>query len=253
MNIGIIPARLHSKRLPKKILANIHGKPMVAHTMEKALKANKLDRVILAIDSEETKEALKAFDFEIIMTSDHHNSGTDRIAEVAERIDGVDIIINIQGDEPLLDPTIIDNLVELFDDGKVDIASIVSNNFTVSDLLNPHVVKAVIDEHRNAVEFKRNVSDLEIAGLYKHIGIYGYRPEALSKFTRLKPSKREISQRLEQLRALDNNIPIKMLISSCDSIAVDTKNDLIKVEQIIGRLSGTPLEIINNEEKKYRN
>ena len=119
MNIGIVPARLHSKRLPKKILANIHGKPLIAHTMEKVLMANKLDRVLLAIDSEETKRALKTFDFETIMTSDQHISGTDRIAEVAKKIEGARTIINIQGDEPLIDPAIIDNLVDLFNDENV--------------------------------------------------------------------------------------------------------------------------------------
>ena len=237
MNIGIVPARLHSKRLPKKILANIHGKPLIAHTMERALMANKLDRVILAIDSEETKDALRAFDFEIIMTSDQHISGTDRIAEVAEKIDGVRTIINIQGDEPLFDPNIIDNLIDLFDDKNVEIASIVSNNLESKDLINPNVVKALIDQNRNAIEFKRSVSDLGIAGLYKHIGIYGYRPKALSKFTSLEPSRREVSEKLEQLRALDNNIAIKMLISSCDSVAVDTKTDLIKVQRLMGKLA----------------
>ena len=237
MNIGIVPARLHSKRLPKKILANIHGKPLIAHTMEKVLMANKLDRVLLAIDSEETKRALKTFDFEIIMTSDQHISGTDRIAEVARKIEGARTIINIQGDEPLIDPGIIDNLVDLFDDENVEIASIVSNTLQVGDLLNPNIVKALIDENKNAIEFKRNVSDLEIAGLYKHIGIYGYRPKTLLKFTRLKPSKREVSEKLEQLRALDNNIAIKMLISSCNSLAVDTKTDLIRVEKLIGKNS----------------
>ena len=139
MNIGIVPARLHSKRLPKKILANIHGKPLIAHTMEKVLMANKLDRVLLAIDSEETKRALKTFDFETIMTSDQHISGTDRIAEVARKIEGARTIINIQGDEPLIDPGIIDNLVDLFDDENVEIASIVSNTLKVADLLNPNI------------------------------------------------------------------------------------------------------------------
>mgnify|MGYP001243724652 CR=1 FL=1 len=233
MNIGIIPARLHSKRLQKKILANIHGKPMIVHTMEKVLMAKKLDRVILAIDAEETKEALKSFDFEVVMTSDQHISGTDRIAEVVESLDDVSTIINIQGDEPLLDPNIIDSLVDLFHDEDVGMASVMTNDLTVSDLLNPNIVKALIDEKKNAIEFKRNVSDLEIAGLYRHIGIYGYRPETLYQFTRLKPSKREIDEKLEQLRALDNNITIKMLISSYNSLSIDTEDDLIKIQHMV--------------------
>ncbi|GIR30086.1 MAG: hypothetical protein CM15mP44_3690 [Candidatus Neomarinimicrobiota bacterium] len=112
MNIGIIPARLNSKRFPKKILTPLNGKPMVVNTVERSLMAKNLDRVILAIDSEETKKALKGFDFEIVMTSKDHNSGTDRVAEVIENIKEAKVVINIQGDEPMIDPKIIDALVK---------------------------------------------------------------------------------------------------------------------------------------------
>ena len=234
MNIGIIPARLDSSRFPKKILAILDGKPMVAHVMEKALKAEKLDKVILAIDSEETREALNDFDFEMIMTSQEHLSGTDRVAEVVRGIDEAEVIINIQGDEPLVDPNVIDGLVDIFQNPSVNMATVVSRKLTVSDLLNPNAVKAIMDEERNLIEFKRNIYDLEIGGVYRHIGMYGFRREALFHFTLLEPSKREQERQLEQMRALDNDISIRALITACDSWAVDTKEDLNKVAQIMG-------------------
>ena len=157
MNVGIIPARLASNRFPKKILAILDGKPMIAHVMERALKAEKLDKVILAIDSDETREALKEFDFEMVMTSQEHLSGTDRVAEVVQGIEEAEVIINIQGDEPLVDPNVIDGLVDTFQDPAVNMATVVSRKLMVNDLLNPNVVKAILDEKRNAVEFKRNI------------------------------------------------------------------------------------------------
>jgi len=238
MNIGLIPARLNSRRLPKKILANLCGKPLIAHTMERALMAEKLDKVILAIDSEETKEALKKFNFDIVMTSDQHHSGTDRIAEVVREIKDADVIINIQGDEPLISPQVIDDLVDLFNsDDSVDIATVVSRDLTVADLLNPNVVKTFIDEKKNAIDFKRCVLDLEIGGAFRHIGMYGYRKEALLKFTMLEQSKREIEESLEQLRILDNDIDIKVLIASCNNSSVDTFDDLVEVEKIIREMA----------------
>ena len=242
MNIGIIPARLASNRFPKKILTILDGKPMIAHVMEKALEAEKLDKVILAIDSEETREALKNFDFEMIITSQEHLSGTDRVAEVVQGIEEAEVIINIQGDEPLVDPNIIDELVDTFQDPAENMATVVSRKLTVSDLLNPNVVKAIMDEERNLIEFKRNIFDLEIGGVYRHIGMYGFRREALLHFTLLEPSKREQERRLEQMRALDNDISIRALITACDSWAVDTKEDLNKVAQIMGVSIDTAVE-----------
>jgi len=242
MNVGIIPARLASNRFPKKILAILDGKPMIAHVMERALKAEKLDKVILAIDSDETREALKEFDFEMVMTSQEHLSGTDRVAEVVQGIEEAEVIINIQGDEPLVDPNVIDGLVDTFHDPAVNMATVVSRKLMVNDLLNPNVVKAILDEKRNAVEFKRNIFDLEIGGVYRHIGMYGFRRKALFHFTVLEPSKRELKRRLEQMRALDNDMSIRALITAYDSWAVDTKEDLNKVAQIMGVSIETAVE-----------
>ncbi|MBA65279.1 MAG: 3-deoxy-manno-octulosonate cytidylyltransferase [Candidatus Marinimicrobia bacterium] len=237
MNIGIIPARLDSKRFPKKILEPINGKPMIANTVERTLMSKKLERVILAIDSEETKHALRDFNFEIVMTSSEHQSGTDRIAEVACDFEDLDIIINIQGDEPLIDPKVIDSLVSKLEDPNVDFATVLSTNLTTSDFLDPNVVKAIINEKQEAIEFKRNIDDFEIGGVYRHVGLYGYTKKMLMRFTALAQSQNEIAQKLEQLRALDNNITIDVIIDSCNSLSVDTKEDFEKITKLVDSIS----------------
>jgi len=170
------------------------------------------------------------------MTSKEHNSGTDRVFEVIKNLNDAKIIINIQGDQPLLDPNMIDGLISVFEDNQVEMATILSRKLTVSDLLNPNVVKAIMDEESNAVEFKRNVFDLEIGGVYKHIGMYGFRRDTLSKFTSLEISEREKKRNLEQMRALDNEIPIRAMITGDDTLSVDTEDDLINVKKIIEKL-----------------
>ncbi len=242
MNIGVIPARLDSKRLPKKILADLNGKPLVVHTIERVLQAKKLDRVIIAIDSQETKKKLEEYDYEIFMTSKNHVSGTDRVAEVIKRIPEAKTIINIQADEPLIDSNIIDDLVDAFKDEKIDFATVVSNKLTVSDLLNPNVVKAFIDAEKNAIDFKRNIFDLEIGGVYRHVGIYGFRRETLFTYTKLDPSLREKKSKLEQLRAIDNNIPIHTIITNYNSYGIDTQDDLDKVSEIVDKLNNKPID-----------
>ncbi len=226
MNIGIIPARLNSKRFPKKILTPLNGKPMVANTVERSLMAKNLDRVILAIDSEETKKALRGFDFDIVMTSKDHTSGTDRIAEVVQKIEEAKIIINIQGDEPMVDPKIIDSLINKLESPSVNFATIISKNLSASDILNPNVVKAFINEREEIIEFKRNIFDFQIGGAYRHVGLYGYTRDTLMKFTSLSPSENELSEKLEQLRAINNGIKIHALIEDYDSISIDTEQDL---------------------------
>ena len=233
MKIGVVPARLDSTRLPRKILADLNGKPLIAHVMERALEANSLDKVILAVDSEDTIKTLEQYGFDMVLTSSEHVSGTDRIAEVVEEIPDAEIIINIQGDEPLIEADVIDSLVDSFEDSAVDISTIVSTRLTVSDLLNPNVVKAIVNEHQDAIEFKRNIFDLEIGGVYRHVGIYGFRRESLICFTELEPSVRELESRLEQLRALDNGMSIRATVTNYDSHSVDTQSDLDKVARIM--------------------
>ncbi len=248
MKIGVVPARLNSKRLPRKILADLNGKPLIAHVMGRALEAKSLDKVILAVDSEETIKTLEQYDFDMVLTSSDHVSGTDRIAEVIEEIPDAEIIINIQGDEPLIEADVIDSLVDSFNDSTVNISTIVSTKLTVSDLLNPNVVKAIVNEYQDAIEFKRNIFDLEIGGVYRHVGIYGFRRESLISFTKLDPSVREIESRLEQLRALDNGMSIRATVTNYDSHSVDTQADLDKVARIM-EMSGVVSGGDNQNEK----
>jgi len=248
MKIGVVPARLNSTRLPQKILADLNGKPLIAHVMGRALEAKSLDKVILAVDSEETIKALEQYDFDMVLTSSDHVSGTDRIAEVIDEIPDAEIIINIQGDEPLIEADVIDSLVDSFNDSTVNISTIVSTKLTVSDLLNPNVVKAIVNEYQDAIEFKRNIFDLEIGGVYRHVGIYGFRRESLISFTKLDPSVREIESRLEQLRALDNGMSIRATVTNYDSHSVDTQADLDKVARIM-EMSGVVSGGDNQNEK----
>ena len=248
MKIGVVPARLNSKRLPRKILADLNGKPLIAHVMGRALEAKSLDKVILAVDSEETIKTLEQYDFDMVLTSSDHVSGTDRIAEVIEEIPDAEIIINIQGDEPLIEADVIDSLVDSFNDSTVNISTIVSTKLTVSDPLNPNVVKAIVNEYQDAIEFKRNIFDLEIGGVYRHVGIYGFRRESLISFTKLDPSVREIESRLEQLRALDNGMSIRATVTNYDSHSVDTQADLDKVARIM-EMSGVVSGGDNQNEK----
>ncbi len=229
MVIGVIPARIGSTRFPKKILADIEGKPMVAHVAERALKAKKLDRVIIAIDAEETKNALSNYEFELVMTKSSHNSGTDRVAEVVRSVEEAEIIINIQGDEPLLDPSIIDGLVGLFDDPSVSMGTVVSRNIGVNDYLDRNIVKVFLDENQNAYDFKRDIYDSEIGGLFRHIGFYGFQRDSLFEFTSLPPSHNELEYSLEQFRAIDNNISIRALITNAEQLAVDVPGDIENV------------------------
>ena len=237
--IGVIPARIGSTRFPRKILADIQGKPMIAHVAERALEAEMLDKVVIAIDSEETEKALSSYKFDLIMTDIGHESGTDRVAEVAKTIDEAEIIINIQGDEPLLNPKVIDNLVRLFDDPIVSMGTVVSRSIGVKDYLDRNIVKVFLDENQNAYNFKRDIYDAEIGGVFRHVGFYGFQRETLFEYSSLPPSKNEIDNSLEQFRALDNGIKIRALITNSEQLAVDVPEDIDRVVSRIKKLSKT--------------
>jgi 3-deoxy-manno-octulosonate cytidylyltransferase (CMP-KDO synthetase) len=223
--IGIIPARLNSKRLPKKILADIQGKPMVIRTAEQVSKCKKIDRVIIAIDSHETLQALKGFDYEIIMTSLNHKSGTDRIAEVINNIDDADIIINIQADEPFIDPELIDKLVEVHSDSSIEMSTLISTRIKEKDYEDESIVKAFLDENNFAVDFLRKGSSS-----YKHLGIYGFTKKTLLRFVNFDRSNSEKNRSLEQMRALENGIKIKAIITDKDSLSINTLGDLTRIK-----------------------
>ena len=226
MILGVIPARLNSTRFPNKIIFPLNGKPIIEHVYEKAIQSKLLSKVVVAIDSETTKESINCLN--IVMTSDKHQSGTDRVAEVSENYD-CDIVINIQGDEPGIDPDLIDKLITLFDDPKVEMASVASTDLHQHDFTNDNVVKVNLDNENNAISFVRNNMDPEQI-YYRHIGIYAYRKKTLNFFTSLDQSENEKKHSLEQLRALDNNIAIKLLISDFNHRSIDTKEDLKNYE-----------------------
>tara|TARA_B100001029_G_scaffold95507_1_gene78436 strand:- start:103 stop:801 length:699 start_codon:yes stop_codon:yes gene_type:complete len=226
--IGIIPARLHSTRFPKKILYPIEGKPMVAHVYEQVKKVKSLDDVIVAIDSKETEEALKKLKIKYVMTSNDHISGTDRVQEAISKQD-VEIVVNIQADEPSIDPGLIDMLINQFDDENIKMATIAGKDMDAKKLCDPNTVKVLLDRDRFAVNFRRNPIESEAGGYYHHMGIYAYRKAILDKFISLEPSENEIKFKLEQYRALDNKIPIKVVLTEKVNKGIDVMGDLKEV------------------------
>ena len=223
MNLGVIPGRLNSTRFPKKIVYPLNGKSIIQHVYDNAKESSLLNHLVIAIDSMETLSHLNK-DTETILTSQGHESGTDRVAEVAGKFN-CDVVINIQGDEPNIDAQLIDNLIGLFDDPQVEMASVASTDLSNDDLSNPNVVKVSLDEKNNAHTFERTVDNKDMQ-YFRHIGIYAYRKKTLEKFTNLEQSESEKKWKLEQLRALDNNIAIKLLISDFQHRSIDVKEDL---------------------------
>ena len=223
MNLGVIPGRLNSTRFPKKIIYQLNGKSVIQHVYDNAKQSKLLNHLVIAIDSMETLSHLNK-ECDTVFTSKGHESGTDRVAEVAGKIK-CNIVVNIQGDEPNIDANLIDNLISLFDDPNVEMASVASSDLSEKDLDNPNVVKVYLDKENNARSFERTVRDKKLQ-YFRHIGIYAYRKEVLQTFTNLEQSENEKKLKLEQLRALDNNIAIKLLISDFQHRSIDVKEDL---------------------------
>ena len=223
MNLGVIPGRLNSTRFPKKIVYPLKGKSVIQHVYDNAKESKLLNHLVIAIDSMETLSHLNK-DSETILTSKGHESGTDRVAEVAGKFN-CDIVVNIQGDEPNIDAVLIDNLIKLFDDPQVEMASVASTDLSNDDLENSNVVKVSLDADNNAHTFERTIDNKDMQ-YFRHIGIYAYRKRTLEKFTNLEQSENEKKWKLEQLRALDNNIAIKLLISDFQHRSIDVKEDL---------------------------
>ncbi len=225
MNVGVIPARLYSTRFPRKILAPINEKPMVVHVYEKALQAESLDDIIVAIDSDETSEALKPFKVNTVMTFSDHKSGTDRVAQVVEELEA-DVVVNIQGDEPAIDPQLIDDLVAAFDEPNIFMATVATTDISLEDEIDPNVVKVLVDNNNIALAFRREPRQYEIGGYYRHIGIYAFRKEAIMKFTKMMQTENEKTHKLEQLRVLDNGLPIHVIMTDYTGRGIDTEEDL---------------------------
>lgn len=236
----IIPARYGSSRLEGKPLIKVNGKPIIQWVYEKAQQAKLADIIIVATDDERIFNAVKAFGGEVEMTSADHKCGSDRIREVAERHPEISYIINLQGDEPLIKPESIDAVAkDVIDDDNADISTLIRVLTKEEEINNPNQVKCVIDNNSYALYFSRSKIPYErnigIATFYGHLGIYGYKREALLKMTSLSQTPLEKTESLEQLRALENGMKIKTSIVDFVPVGIDTKEDLEKFRQIISQ------------------
>jgi len=241
---AIIPARYASTRFEGKALADIMGKPMVQHVYERAARASLVSEVIVATDDERIVSAVRAFGGRAEMTGKEHETGTDRLAEVAARSDA-DIVVNVQGDEPLIEPSMIDEAIRpLVDDPVVLMATLKSRIKSLHDFLSPNVVKVVTDWQGYALYFSRSPlpnfrdkwNDLKDEAFasgkllsHKHVGLYVYRRDFLLQYAQMEPTRLELAEKLEQLRVLEKGYRIKVVETEHESIGVDTPADLEKV------------------------
>lgn len=231
--VGIIPARLNSTRLPNKPLADINGKPMIQHVYERVSESN-LDDVIVACDDEKVFNVVISFGGRATMTSKEHVNGSTRIAEVAEGME-VDFIINIQGDEPLINAEIINDLIKEINPN-IDAITLKHKLIHDLDIDNPNNVKVTTDNNNNAIYFSRSripFNRNKFTDYYKHIGIYGYKREFLLKYVDMPPTKLEVAESLEQLRIIENGYKIKVIETTHAPIGVDTIEDLENVRKLL--------------------
>lgn len=246
--LGIIPARYASSRFPGKPLVMIDGKSMIQRVYEQALKCKELSSVIIATDSEVIETHIRAFQGNVIMTSVHHKSGTERCLEVLEKFkvgqnDSFDVIINIQGDEPFFDPHQISELTDCFRNEDIQIATLVKKIKSTEELINPNVVKVIFDKNFKAIYFSRlsipfcrskdTKEWLKERSYFKHIGIYAYRSKALGEIGGLAMSPLEKVESLEQLRWIENGYSIHVRETEFESFAIDTPADLLKITNTI--------------------
>jgi len=251
---AVIPARYGSTRFEGKPLADILGKPMIQHVYEGVCQSKLIDEVIVATDDQRILEAVKSFGGKAMMTSPTHFTGTDRVAEAAQKLKS-DIIVNVQGDEPLIIGSIIDKAIRpLLLDDTLHMSTLMTRIEEVRDWLNPHIVKVVVDQKNFALYFSRSPipfpRDLNIGRLeshpfgtsrplpqrvFKHIGIYVFRRKFLLNFSKMKPTPLEKLEKLEQLRALENGYRIKVTPVNYEPICVDTPEDLQKIVNYFSR------------------
>ena len=232
--LGVIPCRYNSSRFPGKPLADILGKSMVQRVYENSSLCHNLNKVIVATDDERISFHVKSFGGNVMLTSKNHENGTDRCGEVLEKTNkNFDVIINIQGDEPFIEPSQISQIISLFDEKNVKIATLSKKIEDYTTLTDKNKVKVFFDKENNANSFVRNYEITEEEfhkdNFYKHIGIYAFRADILEKITKLSASKNEKQLKLEQLRWLDNKFKIKVEIIESESLSVDTTEDIDKI------------------------
>jgi 3-deoxy-manno-octulosonate cytidylyltransferase (CMP-KDO synthetase) len=233
--IAVIPARLASTRLPRKMLRDLAGAPLLEHVYQAVRSSSLLEDVIIATDSEEIVSFCRERGWNVRMTSSAHRSGTERVHEVSEIV-RADLFLNVQGDEPLTQPEHIAALIDVMQDPEVQVGTLKTPAGDV-DIRNPHAVKVVSDHKGRALYFSRATiphdRDGILPGYFKHLGFYAYRKPALDRFVALPESSLERTERLEQLRFLENGIAIHVAETPYDSVGVDTLEDLQRVEKIL--------------------
>ncbi len=240
--IGVLPARWGSTRLPGKVLINIAGKPMLQHVWERVKRCHSLSTVVIACDEKHVFDCAKSFGAEVVMTKKDHPSGSDRVAEAIAHYDS-DIVVNIQADEPLIEPDLIDDLVQVLSkEPQAVISTAVQRCVSIEDFLNPNVVKVVLNQKKEALYFSRapipfkRDGDLvaeDVKNFFRHLGIYAYRREFLVEYCSWPKSFLEDQEKLEQLRVLEAGYRIKTVETSMHSIGVDTIEDVAKVEEYL--------------------
>jgi 3-deoxy-manno-octulosonate cytidylyltransferase (CMP-KDO synthetase) len=241
---GIIPARYQSIRFPGKPLADILGRPMIWHVYERARQCEALSSVVLATDDDRIRSAAQNLDIPVVMTRADHPSGTDRVLEAAVKLglDADSVVVNIQGDEPALEPSMLTELVAPFSNPEIEVTTL-ARKISDREAENPDLVKVVFTADRRAVYFSRSAIPFRRQAtdhnFYGHIGIYALRMQTLNKFVGLDQSRLEITEKLEQLRLIENNIPIHIVETEHRSIGVDRPEDIEAVSQILsGEQSG---------------
>jgi 3-deoxy-D-manno-octulosonate cytidylyltransferase len=232
----VIPARFGSTRLPGKPLADIAGKPMIQRVYERVTNAKKPEVFIVATDDQRVYDAVQSFGGTVVMTDANHPTGTDRLAEVAQQYTDLDVIINVQGDEPMIDANLIDQLAELFESDDVLQMATVATPLLEEEYDEPSAVKVILNKRNDAMYFSRSLIPYPrhdfVNTPLKHIGIYAYRRQFLLDYAKMEPTAAEQTESLEQLRALENGFAIRVITTDKRFVGVDTPEDLARVNAI---------------------
>ncbi|MFY0607150.1 MAG: 3-deoxy-manno-octulosonate cytidylyltransferase [Cyclobacteriaceae bacterium] len=243
--LGVIPSRYNSTRFPGKPLVDIKGKSMIRRVYEQASKSQALEKVVVATDDQRIFDEVVSFGGQVMMTSESHKNGTERTSEVAERLTGYDYVINIQGDEPFVHPDQLDLLAKQLD-GQTQIATLVKAITHEAVLDDPNEIKVVFNRNSEALYFSRACipysrasqnNRLQHHNYYKHIGLYAYQTDVLKQLSKQKPTNCETAESLEQLRWMEHGFQIKIELTTLDSQMIDTREDLMKIDQYLNSTS----------------
>jgi 3-deoxy-manno-octulosonate cytidylyltransferase (CMP-KDO synthetase) len=254
--LGVIPARYASSRFPGKSLAKIDSRTMLEHVYERASMARYLGPIVIATDDERISDAARGFGARVKMTRADHVSGTDRVAEIASGFEDVDLVVNVQGDEPLIDPGAIDAaILPLLEESAIPMGTLKKKIEDPREVADPNVVKVVTDRFENAIYFSRSAIPhaQSAAARYKHLGLYVYRRNFLLKYSDLPVGPLERAEGLEQLRALENGFKIRVVETDYESLGVDTPDDLERVRELFRAAEASVRKEVRNEAPKVVN